>query len=87
MAIKRILYKTNLKDVSSTIWSNSDIIQTIKSVIAKLQIAKKVGVCRCLLQMMYEMVIKFPRNPIRLTEKVIFGKTPMSAFQFISVAL
>lgn len=44
MTMKRIIYTTSMKDSSKTNWSNSDIIQTIKSVIAKLQIAKKVGV-------------------------------------------
>lgn len=66
MAMKRIIYTTSMKDSSKTNLTNSDIIQTIKSVIAKLQIAKKVGVCSCLLHMMYKMVIKFPRNPNRL---------------------
>lgn len=56
----------------------SDIMQTVKSVIAKLPIARNVGVCSCLVKVTYTMVIKFPNDPKRTIEKIIFGKTPLS---------
>lgn len=52
-------------------------MQTVKSVIAKLPIARNVGVCSCLVKVTYTMVIKFPNDPKRTIEKIIFGKTPL----------
>lgn len=62
----------------SYILTNNDITTTVRSVIARLQIVIKVGVCKCLLQVIYKMVVKFPNTPRDNVQYNIIVKTLLS---------